>query len=105
MGDFIHPSIKWNGTLTAIHDTYLYQMVTKPTRRLGQTANITDLVLVNDKFYMTEIEHCCPLGKSYHQLLKPIIQLDCLLDHSVYVKTVFEFSKADFDGLRDHFSK
>ena len=34
----------------AIRDAYLYQMVAKPTRsRLGQTANICDLVLVNDK--------------------------------------------------------
>ena len=35
-----------------VHDAYLYQMVTKPTRsRLGQTANITDLVLVNNEFF------------------------------------------------------
>ena len=56
MGDFNYPSIKWNGILThdrdfefveAIRDAYLYQMATKPTRsRLGQTANITDLVQV-----------------------------------------------------------
>ena len=52
-------------------------MVTKSTRsRLGQTANITDLVLVNDEFFMTEIDHCCPLGKSDHQLHKFGIQLD-----------------------------
>ena len=63
MGDFNYPSIKWNGILThdryfefveAIRDAYLYQMVTKPTRsRLGQTANITDLVLVNNEFFIT----------------------------------------------------
>ena len=60
MGDFNYPSIKWNGILThyrdfefveAICDAYLYQIGTKPTRsRLGQTANITDLVLMNDEF-------------------------------------------------------
>ena len=39
-------------------------MVTKPTRsRHGETANINDLVLVNDDLFMTESEHCCPLGK------------------------------------------
>ena len=63
MGYLNHPSIKWNDISThnrdfefveAIRDAYLYQMLTKPTRsRLGQTANITDLVLVNDKFFIT----------------------------------------------------
>ena len=61
MGDFNCPSIKWNGILTydrdfefveAIRDAHPYQMITKPTRsRLGHTANITDLVLVNDEFF------------------------------------------------------
>ena len=93
MGDFNFPSIKWNGNLThdrdfefveAIRDAYLYQMVTEPTRsRLGQTANITDLVLVNDESFISEIDHCCPLGKSDHQLLKLSIQLDCLFDRSM----------------------
>ena len=32
------------------------------------------------------------------------IQLDCLFDHSTCFKTVFYFSSADFDELRDHFS-
>ena len=32
------------------------------------------------------------------------MQLDCLFDHSICSKTVFDFNMADFDGLRDHFS-
>ena len=71
---------------------------------LGQTANITYLVLVNGESFITEIDHCCPLGKGDHQLLRFSIQLDCLFDRSICLKTVFDFSKADFDGLRDHFS-
>ena len=59
---------------------------------------------MNDESFMTEIDHCCPLGKSDHQLLKFSIQLDCLFDRSICLKTVFDFSKADLDGLRDHFS-
>ena len=55
-------------------------------------------------FSITEIEHFCPLGKNDHQLLQLSIQLDCLFDHSICFKTVFDFSKADFDGLRYHFS-
>ena len=91
--------------LKAICDAYLYQMVAKPTRsRLGQSANLTDLVLVNDEFFITEIEHCCPLGKSDHRVLKFSMQLDCLFDRSMIFKTVFDFSKADLDELRDHFS-
>ena len=60
IGDFNYPSIKLNGILThdrdfyfvkAIHDAYLYQMITKHTRsRLDQTTNITDLVLLDDNF-------------------------------------------------------
>ena len=51
-----------------------------------------------------EIDNSCPLGKSEHQLLKLSIQLDFLFDRSICFKTVVDFSKADFDGLRDHFS-
>ena len=31
------------------------------------------------------------------------MKLDCLLDPSAGSKTVFHFSKADFDGQRKHF--
>ena len=72
--------------------------------QLCQTANITDLVLMNDESSITEIDHCCPLGNSDHQLLKLSMQLDCLFDRSICLKIFFDFSKADFDGLRDHFS-
>ena len=33
------------------------------------------------------------------------MHLSCLFDLSTCSKTVFDFSKADFYGLRDHFSK
>ena len=75
-----------DGHLNKKRLTDLYQMVTKPTRsRLGQTANIIDLALVKNEFLITEIQHCCPLGKSDHQLLTLSIQLDCLFDRSIYV--------------------
>ena len=32
------------------------------------------------------------------------MQIDCLVDLSTSCKTVFDFSKANLDGLRDHFS-
>ena len=48
-------------------------------------------MLVNYDFFITEIEHCCPLGKSDHEVLKFNIQLDCLFDRIISVKTVFDF--------------
>ena len=114
MGNFNYPSIKCSGILThfrdfefveTIRDDYLYQMVTKPTRsRLGHTSNITDLVLVNNELFITEIEHCCPLCESDHHVLKFGKQLYCLFDCTTSSKTVLDFSKAGFDGLTDHFS-
>ena len=50
---------------------------------------------MNDEFFITKIEYCCPLGKSDHQVLKLSIQLDCLFDRSVSFLTVFDLSKAD----------
>ena len=96
MGDFNYPSIKWNGILTyvtdfefveTICDAYLYKMVAKPTRsRLGQAANNNVWCMMS--FSITEIEHCCPLGNSDHQVLKFTMQLDCLLDPSTRCETV-----------------
>ena len=75
-----YASKKWNVILThvidqefveAIRDAYLYQTENKPTRSgLGQTANISDLVLVNNECFMTELKHFCSFGKSDHQVLK-----------------------------------
>ena len=80
-------------------------MVTNHTRsKLGQTANVNVLVVVNDELVITEIEQCCPLGKSDHQVLKNGMQLDCLFNLSTSSKIVFVSSKADLDVLRDHFS-
>ena len=53
---------------------------------------------------MTEIEHCYPLGKSDCRVLMFNIQFDRLLDTSTSSKTFIDFSMADFDGQREHFS-
>ena len=60
IGDFNYVSIKWNGISAhvedfeyaeAIRNAFHYQMAANPTRsKLGQTANINDLLLVNDEF-------------------------------------------------------
>ena len=60
--------------------------------------------VINDEFFITEMEHCCPLCIGDHQLHRFSMQLDCLFDYSICFNTVFDFNKADFNGLRDHFS-
>ena len=54
--------------------------------------------------FITEIEHCCPLNRGDHQVIKFNMQIYCIFDPSTSSKTFFEFSKDNFDGLRDHFS-
>ena len=71
VGDFNYPSISWsdwstphNDThptfmfLECLRDNFLTQMVDKPTRvRDGQTANILDLVLVDKREIVDEIQY------------------------------------------------
>jgi hypothetical protein len=78
-GDFNYPNVNWDGNWTSskdeaftecIRDAYLIQMVKKPTRRReGQQPTLIDLVLVNDESLVSDIVHCCPLGKSDHDIL------------------------------------
>ena len=79
-GDFNYPGIKWsNDILTnkdefffnAVQDGYLIQHVKNPTRhRINQQSNILDLVFSQDEEDIQNIEHCSPIGKSDHELLK-----------------------------------
>ena len=80
-GDFNYPNIKWpsNCNLSnkdetfynAIQDGYFIQHVNKATRhRKDQESNILDLVLTQDDADIQDIEHCSPIGKSDHELLK-----------------------------------
>ena len=79
-GDFNFPNIKWsNDDLTgkdelffnAIQDGYLIQHVNKPTRhRQHQQSNILDLIFTQDEADIQNIEHCSPIGKSDHEVLK-----------------------------------
>ena len=79
LGDFNFPTIDWlnmtwtnsdNDFIESLRDSYLQQVVTKPTRRRdGQKANILDLVIVNDDSLVSEITHNSPFGKSDHEVL------------------------------------
>ena len=79
-GDFNFPNIKWNDEdltgkdelfYNALQDGYFVQHVTKPTRhRKDQESNILDLVITHNETDIQTIEHCSPIGKSDHELLK-----------------------------------
>ena len=79
-GDFNFPNIKWSSDdltgkdelfYNAIQDGYFIQHVNKPTRhRQHQQSNILDLILTQDETDIQNIEHCSPIGKSDHELLK-----------------------------------
>ena len=79
MGDFNLPKINWHGQwsgdynnefLESLRDSYLSQMVNKPTRcREGQTPNVLDLIIVNDELMISDIDHICPVGNSDHETL------------------------------------
>jgi len=113
VGDFNFPRIRWNGIWTnekdnefieCLHDAYLEQMVDKPTRRrTGQMANILDLVLVNDQQSVSSIEHCCPVGKSDHEVL--LFSLYIPKKTVVQEGTRFNLKKGNFDQMRLEFSQ
>ena len=83
-GDFNYPDIDWGSNtglwtsddnekfiVQAINDAFLIQHVMKPTRhRAGEKSNILDLVLTKDINDINHIDHCTPIDKSDHEVLK-----------------------------------
>lgn len=56
-------------------DSNLSQLVTEPTRmRPGQRSAILDLILTNDKNFLTPPETTSPLGLSDHVILTTTLQ-------------------------------
>ncbi|CAG2209849.1 unnamed protein product [Mytilus edulis] len=79
-GDFNFPDINWEtwsakdnistNFLECIRDCYYQQMVDKPTRyRINQEPSLLDLILVNDKNFIQNIEYQDPIGHSDHNVL------------------------------------
>jgi hypothetical protein len=74
--DFNCPGIDWDNHkgdhqseafLTSCEDAFLHQHILEPTRgRLGQNANLLDLVFSNEENMVTNIVYQSPLGKSDH---------------------------------------
>ena len=75
VGDFNMPGIDWEKGSSKDQlsdkfyectlDLFLKQNVTKTTRnKFGQTSNLLDLILTNDKYLVNDVLHMAPLGKS-----------------------------------------
>ena len=79
-GDFNCGEVNWaTGTaqgakaqalLDMTRESYLYQHVDRPTRVRGtDNPSLLDLVLTNEEYMVTNIEHLAPLGMSDHSVL------------------------------------
>ena len=80
--------------LEAIKDSYLYQLVSEPTRaRGGENLNLLDLLFTNNKGLIMDIEHRAPLGKSDHCML--VFNLAC------YPETANQESRPNYN--RGHY--
>lgn len=112
VGDFNYPSISWsdwstphNDThptfmfLECLRDNFLTQMVDKPTRvRDGQTANILDLVLVDKREIVDEIQYRNNLGASDHVALLIKLNFKPMCTSSTTVQR--NFHKGNYDNIR-----
>jgi endonuclease/exonuclease/phosphatase family metal-dependent hydrolase len=83
VGDFNYPAINWldqscsapvdhpsHKFLNCVQDTFLYQHVVEATRyRIGQQANMLDLVFTNEEAMVSDLSSHDPLGGSDHVVL------------------------------------
>ena len=110
-GDFNYPNIDWaekvninnidKDLINCIDDLFLQQMVTKPTRNcFGQKCNILDLIFTNDELFINNIVHMAPLGSSDHDIL--LISINTPKVHVAPPEPKFNFSKADFNGIKEY---
>ena len=117
LGDFNCPRIDWLNEVClpgaepverAILETCVsidsFQNVTFPTRNVhGQKPAILDLILTAGEVHISSIDHGPPYGKSDHDVVYFNAELDCAR-HPDYKKAVYNFHKADIDGINDNFS-
>ncbi|XP_071964134.1 uncharacterized protein [Antedon mediterranea] len=111
VGDFNYRSINWElGYVTGedgknsqkcfdtINDLFLAQHVRDPTRyRIGEQANVLDLVLTSNEDSISEVLQAPPLGKSDHMVLRFKIPVNLIKDEVVEVRNYFH---VDYDKFR-----
>ena len=109
VGDFNMPNINWDGHnvnardrtfVECLRDSFLENMVKEPTRRRGNNRpTMDDLVLVNDDQMISDIIHCCPLGKSDHDMLFFNMYITADNDESNPMK--FDLNRGNYDAMRE----
>ena len=112
VGDFNFKDINWKNCTTihggkskevkfieTVRDCFLYQHITKPTRRRGNdNPSLIDLILTDEAMQVSDIAHLSPLGKSDHSVI--VFKFHCYLDYTKD-KEIFSYGRADFPGMRD----
>ena len=113
LGDFNYPCIDWNEWTTlhnelhsefqfieCLRDNYLSQEILKPTRyRLGQTANILDLLLVDKSEIVDKIKFNSGLGASHHLSYSAYLVCNPEINDSDTVK--YNFHKGDYMAISE----
>ena len=113
MGDFNYPDINWKNWTTksentdnqefkfieCIRDNFLSQHVQEPTRVRGNdTPNLLDLIFINEKNMIENIEYQSPLGKSDHSVLS--FKFKCYTVIKNYKRTKLYYNKADYGNIK-----
>ena len=115
VGDYNFKDIEWPSMSThkdeesketkfieTIHDCFLYQHVSLPTRCRGTDQPSTiDLVLTNEEQQIRNLSHLPPLGKSDHCILS--LEFICEIDeHQVLPKYQYHNYRLPINGNRSH---
>ena len=113
-GDFNFPNVNWDGTwngpmsndiIEHFRDSFLIQMVTNPTRfRDGQKPTIDDLILVNEKSLISDIDYGDPLGKSDHLILSFDLYVPKVCTKEI-PKYKYDLQKGNYNKMRNMFGK
>ena len=86
--------------MIAVSERQVFQHVMSPARgRLGNTANILDLLITNESGVVEEIVHESLLGKSDHSVLN--ITLKCYTEVSASKMMKYYYEKSDYENMRN----
>lgn len=115
-GDFNYPGIDWKNSVLSKYDekaadfleAYAQwnckQMVNFPTRYRGNQKSLLDLILVNDKKVISQIEPLPPLGMSDHITILTTVQLKVKLKPTRKLQSR-NFWKANYDEINNFLSQ
>ena len=117
VGDFNYKDIDWsndsappekqhlNHFIDTLHDCYLHQHVTEPTRyRSNETPSLLDLILITDEDSIQDIEYLSPLGESDHICLIFDILTSKQKDHSV-IPNEPNIHKTNYHAVHEELSR